>query len=86
MRSGSRVDVQRKICFFYSRYRTQGCAGIDVLTQNVRFMPESEEKCFGFCVPPTVINNMVGVVLQHLEECQAQAVVIVPDQKQSFLD
>lgn len=27
---------------------------------------------------------MVGVVLQHLEECQARAVVIVPDQKQSW--
>ena len=24
----------------YSRYRTSGCAGVDVLTQNVNFMPE----------------------------------------------
>lgn len=38
-------------------------------------------KYFGFCFPPT---NMVGVMLQHLEECQAQAVLIVPDQKQSW--
>ena len=26
---------------FYSRYHTPGCAGVDVLTQNVKFMPES---------------------------------------------
>lgn len=65
---------------FYSRYRTQGCAGVDVLTHNIR-MPGSSDKCFGFCFPPT---NMVGVVLQHLEECQARAVMIVPDQKQSW--
>ena len=66
---------------FYSRYRTPGCAGVDVLTQNVKFMPESSAECFGFCFPPT---NMVGVMLQHLEECQARAVIVVPDQKQSW--
>ena len=65
---------------FYSRYHTQGCAGVDVLTQNVRFMPGSTtEECFGFCFPPT---SMVGVFLQHLEECRAKALVIVPDRKQ----
>ena len=66
---------------FYSRYRTQGCAGVDVLTQNVAYLPSSREPCFGFCFPPT---SMVGVILQHLEECKARAVVVVPDQKQSW--
>ena len=66
---------------FYSRYRTPGCAGVDVLTQNVKFMPESSAECFGFCFPPT---NMVGAMLQHLEECQARAVIVVPNQKQSW--
>lgn len=66
---------------FYSRYRTDGCAGIDVLSQNVARMPNSAETCFGFCFPPT---NMVGVLLQHLEECGARAVVVVPDKKQSW--
>ena len=42
---------------FYSRYRTQGCAGVDVLSQNVKRMPTSQLECFGFCFPPT---NMVG--------------------------
>lgn len=65
---------------FYSRYHTQGCAGVDVLTHNVRFMPGSDrEECFGFCFPP---SSMVGVFLQHLEECQARALLVVPDQKQ----
>ena len=66
---------------FYSRYRTQGCAGVDVLSQNVKRMPTSQRECFGFCFPPT---NMVGVLLQHLDECGARAVVVLPDQKQSW--
>lgn len=66
---------------FYSRYHTQGCAGIDVFTQDVGCMTNSSAPCFGVCFPPT---NMVGVLLQHLEECKAKAVVIVPDQKQSW--
>lgn len=65
---------------FYSRYHTTGCAGVDVLTHDLRFMPGSTtQECFGFCFPPT---SMVGVLLQHLEECQAKAVVVVPDHKQ----
>lgn len=66
---------------FYSRFHTQGCAGVDVLTQDVSRMPDSQMPCFGFCFPPT---SMVGVVLQHLEECRARAVVIVPDRKLSW--
>ena len=66
---------------FYSRYRTQGCAGVDVLSQNVKRMPTSQRECFGFCFPPA---NMVGVLLQHLDECGARAVVVPPDQKQSW--
>ncbi|CAB1112862.1 unnamed protein product [Ectocarpus sp. CCAP 1310/34] len=65
---------------FYSRYHTPGCAGVDVLTHDLRFMPGSAtQECFGFCFPPT---SMVGVFLQHLEECQARAIVVVPDHKQ----
>ena len=66
---------------FYSRYRTQGCAGVDVLSQNVKRMPTSQRECFGFCFSPT---NMVGVLLQHLDECRVRAVVVLPDQKQSW--
>lgn len=64
---------------FYSRYRTEGCAGLDLFAQDVGRVPDSGRPYFGCCYPPT---NMVGVVLQHLDECQARAVVFVPDQKQ----
>ena len=66
---------------FYSCYRTQGCAGVDVLSQNVKRMPTSQRECFGFCFP---LTNMVGVLLQYLDECGARAVVVLPDQKQSW--
>lgn len=67
---------------FYSRYQTEGCAGVDVLAQDLRYMPGSTDvPCFGFCFPPV---SMVGVVLQHLEECRAKALLVVPDQKHSW--
>lgn len=61
---------------FYSRFHTQGCAGVDVLSQDLRHRPGSSEACYGFVFPPTA---MVGVVLQRLAECKARAVVVVPD-------
>ena len=66
---------------FYSRYHTPGCVGVDVLTHDLKFMPGSttQEEYSRFCFPPT---RMVGVFLQQLEECQALAVVVVPDHKQ----
>lgn len=66
---------------FYSRYNTAGSSGTDVLSQNINKMPGSQRECFGFCFPPT---SMVGVVLQHLEEQKAHAVVVVPDRKDSW--
>ena len=66
---------------FYSRFRTDGSEGIDVLSQDVSRLPNSSQPCFGFCFPPT---TMVGVVLQHIAECRARAVVVVPDQRQSW--
>lgn len=66
---------------FYSRFNTAGSAGMDVLSQDVSTMPGSQQACFGFCFPPT---SMVGVVLQHLEEREAHAVVLVPDRKDSW--
>lgn len=70
-------DVQLPL---YSRYHNEGRAGIDVLRQDLRDVPGSERTFFGFCFPPTA---MVGVVLQRMAECRAQAVVIVPDQQQT---
>lgn len=63
---------------FFSRYNTEGSAGVDVLSQDVSMMPDFSKECFGFCFPPP---SMVGVVLQHLEEKGAHAVVVIPDAK-----
>ena len=63
---------------FFSRYHTEESAGVDVLSQDVSKMPSSSRECFGFCFPPP---SMVGVVLQHLAERRAHAVILVPDLK-----
>lgn len=57
---------------FYSRYDTDGNSGVDVFSQDVSVMPDKSSKCFGFSFPPT---TTVGVVLQHMGERQAHAVV-----------
>lgn len=63
---------------FFSRYHTEASAGVDMLSQDVSRMPDFSRECFGFCFPPPI---MVGVVLQHLEERRAHAVILVPDLK-----
>ena len=66
---------------FYSRYHTDSTAGVDVLGQDVNHMPGSANACFGFCFPPP---QMIAVVLQHMQDCKARAVVVVPDDRQSW--
>lgn len=61
---------------FFSRYQCEGSKGVDFLAQDVATMPESGNRAFGYCFPPPV---MVGPVLQHLAECRAHAVIIIPD-------
>ena len=65
---------------FYSRYHTAGTAGVGVLGHDVSHMPGLANACFGFCFPPP---QMVAVVLQHLQGCNARVVVVVPDDRQS---
>ena len=43
-------------------------------------MPGSANACFGSCFPPPLIT----VVLQHMQGCKARAVVVVPDDRQSW--
>ena len=45
-----------------------------LVSQNVKYMPGSKQMCFGFCFLPT---NLVGVLLQHFEDCVARAVVVL---------
>ena len=66
---------------FYSRCHTDGTAGVDVLGQDVSHMPGSANACFGLCFPP---SQMIAVVLQHMQGCKARAVVVVPDDSQSW--
>ena len=61
---------------FLSRFHCGGASGMDMLAQDVAVMPGSGGVAFGFCFPPPL---MVGHVVQHLRECRAHAVVLVPD-------
>ena len=61
---------------FFSRYHCEGSAGVGVLSQNVAITPGTNDVAFAFVFPPPV---MVGVVVQHLADCKAHAVVILPD-------
>ena len=53
---------------FYSRYRTQGCAGVDVLSQNVKRMSTSQRECFGFCFPPTNIWSGAAAASRRMRD------------------
>lgn len=64
---------------FFSHFDCPGSAGVDVLAHNVAVVPGTVEEAFGFCFPPPV---MVGHVVQHLAECKAHAVVVVPDRQE----
>ena len=78
---GGGRDADRTLPF-YSRYHTAGTAGADVLGQeDVSRMPGSANACFGFCFPP---SQMIAVVLQHMQGFKARAVVVVPDDRQSW--
>ena len=61
---------------FFAQYDCEGASGVDVLAQDVSRLPGSEEKMFGYCFPPPI---MVGIIVQHLSEWRAHAVIVVPD-------
>ncbi|CAB1114975.1 unnamed protein product [Ectocarpus sp. CCAP 1310/34] len=64
---------------FFSHFDCPGAAGVDVLARDVAVAPGTVEEAFGFCFPPLV---MVGHVIQHLAECKARAVAVVPDRQE----
>lgn len=63
---------------FVSLYNCPESAGVDVFAQDVANMPGKAEPAFGYCFPPPI---MAGHMVQHLAECQAHAVIVVPDIK-----
>lgn len=62
---------------FFSRHACPGSEGVDILTQNVAWVPGSRVEGCAFCFPP----SLVGIVIQHLDECGTRAVVLVPAEK-----
>ena len=67
---------------FYSKQNAEGSSGVDVLSQDVSSLPGQTGVCFGFSIPPI---PMIGVISQHIAECKARAVLIIPDQKLVWL-
>ena len=42
---------------FYSRFHTNGAAGVDVFSHNVNHIPGSLRKCLGYCFPQPVLSG-----------------------------
>ena len=61
---------------FFSQYDCARSSGVDVLAQDFSRVPIPGEQAFGCCFPPPV---MAGHIVEHLAECQAHDVIIVPD-------
>ena len=61
---------------FYSRFHTNGTAGVDVFNHNISRMPGSLWTCFGYCFPQM---SLVGVVLAHISKCEVIDVIMVPN-------
>ena len=51
-----------------SRYRTQDCAGVDVLSQNVKRTPTSQRECFRFGLPPTNIWSGAAAASRRMRD------------------
>jgi len=70
------TDEQPRLPFVFS-YNCEGLAGgVDVFRQDVALTPRQATPAFGYCFPPPV---MVGHIVQHIPDCYAHAVVVLPD-------
>lgn len=76
--SAQRSPASGRVLPLLSQYDCPGSAGSDALTQDVSRVPGTDTLAFGFCFPPPI---MAGHVVQHLDECRAHAVVVLPDIK-----
>ena len=73
--SAQRVPGTPKVLPFFSRYDCKGSAGIDAFANDVSIVPGTGRSAFSYCFPPPV---MAGHLVQHLKECEAHAVVVLP--------
>lgn len=73
-----RSSVNGEALPFFSQYACAVSAGTDVLAHDVSVVPGSRVPAVGFCFPPPI---MAGHIVQHLAECKAHAVVLLPDVK-----
>ena len=65
---------------FYSRFHTNGTAGVDVFSYLVDNMPGPLPKWFCCCLPQP---SLEGVVLTHISKYEARAVIGVPNTRAS---
>ena len=65
---------------FYSRFHTNGTAGVDVFIE-VKRMPCSLRTYFGYCFRQP---SFVGLVLAHMGKCEARAVIVVSNTRASW--
>ena len=61
---------------FYSRFHTNGTAGVDIFSLNVSHMSASLRICFGYYFPQL---SLVGDVLAHMSKCYARAANVGPN-------
>ena len=71
----TRAGERRRLPFF-SRYHCEASAGLNFFSPNAAVTTGGNMPAFGYCFPPPV---MAGHVVQHLAECRAHAVIVVPD-------
>ena len=76
--SAQRVPGNAGTLPFFSQFHCEGSSGADVLSQDVSRVLGTGESAFGYCFPPP---GMAGHILQHMAECNAHAVILVPDTK-----
>ena len=74
--SAQRIPGSSHTLPFFSQYDCPESLGVDVSAQDVSRLPRTGEQTLGYCFPP---SGMVEHIVQHLAECHAHAVVVVPD-------
>ena len=76
--ANAQCDCWGKRLPFCSRYFDKGCLAVDVLSVDVRCLPDLWDgtgKTLNYCFPP---EPMIAQLVNHLRACKAKCVVIIP--------